>query len=254
MAITCKDICELKSCEKLVHLTGPDDREISWPYIKTMDTLKEWLHGDEIVFVLEKSTENEDVDIINEKIKKLLQEGKSANVSAIVLMSDYIVSKMISKEVLKTAQRYQIGLFKMPFKNKLVDISRDISKLIIEDKIKNKKFDSDRNQSIIELLAKDSDKERVLNYCFMKLQPLENSDKVKNSQLIYTLYVYLNCNSDMTKAAEKLFIHRNTMIQRIKRISYLLDEDISNYLVKNEYINIFHVLAMYGFQIDERWR
>lgn len=254
MAITCKDICELKSCEKIKHLAGPDDREISWPYIKTVDTLKEWLHGDEIVFVLENGNEYKDVEEANLNVIKLLKEGRLAKVAAIVIMSDFILRKMLSAEVIKMANDYQIGLFKMPFKNKLIDIGREISKLIIEDNIKNKKFDTDRSKSIIELLAGECDKERILNYCFMKLQPLENSDKVKNSQLIYTLYIYLNCNGDMTKAAGKLFIHRNTMIQRVKRISYLLDEDISDFAVKNEFMNIFNILNIFGFSIAEKWR
>lgn len=252
MAITCKDICELKSCEKLKHLTGPDDREISWPYIKTMDTLKEWLHGNEIVFVLEDGQEYEDVSQINEGIIKLLNEGNNAKVSAIVIMSDVISRNMISADVMKLANKFQIGLFKMPFRNKLVDISKEISKLIIEDNIKNKKFSDEMSEGIIELLVSNCDRERILNYCFKKLQPLENYDKVKNSQLVYTLYVFLNCNGDMTKAASELFIHRNTMIQRIKRISYLLEDNIGEFTVRNEFMNIFHILKMYGFTVDEK--
>ncbi len=48
-----------------------------------------------------------------------------------------------------------------------------------------------------------------------------------SSQISYvdTLKIYLDNNMNLSKTAEKLFVHRTTLIERIKRIEALLDMD-----------------------------
>jgi len=47
---------------------------------------------------------------------------------------------------------------------------------------------------------------------------LSNYDKRKNSQLLLTLYVYLESERSLTVTANNLFIHRNTLLHRLSRI------------------------------------
>lgn len=60
------------------------------------------------------------------------------------------------------------------------------------------------------------------------LKPLDNYDKSTGSDLSYTLYKYLECGQNIAKVAKELFIHRNTMIYRLKQISEIIDFDCKN--------------------------
>jgi len=58
---------------------------------------------------------------------------------------------------------------------------------------------------------------------------IENDNKNKDISFIQILETYLNENCNITVAAEKLFLHRNTLKYRIKKIEELLDCDLHNF-------------------------
>lgn len=57
------------------------------------------------------------------------------------------------------------------------------------------------------------------------LGPLITHDEVHGSQLVHTLRVYLNTNLSKQEAAEKLFIHRQTLYHRLEKISECLGDE-----------------------------
>jgi DNA-binding PucR family transcriptional regulator len=80
----------------------------------------------------------------------------------------------------------------------------------------------------------------------MKLQPLKEADKVLKTEYIKTLKCYLNCNNDLLHTSEHMYIHRNTMNNRMRKISSLLNCNINAADVSNEFYNIFKVIDYYG--------
>ncbi len=56
-----------------------------------------------------------------------------------------------------------------------------------------------------------------------------NDDKNKDSNLLQILEMYLNENCNITVTAEKLFLHRNTLKYKIKKIEELLNCDLHNF-------------------------
>ncbi|MDO5292057.1 MAG: PucR family transcriptional regulator ligand-binding domain-containing protein [bacterium] len=60
-------------------------------------------------------------------------------------------------------------------------------------------------------------------------------DEKNKSELVHTLEVYLQTGSNISRATELLFVHRNTVKQRIKRIGELLEKDLSD---SNEVFNL----------------
>jgi sugar diacid utilization regulator len=66
------------------------------------------------------------------------------------------------------------------------------------------------------------------NYYLDILGPISNSEN-KESNLIEILETYLNENCNITVTAEKLFIHRNTLKYKIKKIEELLKCDLHNF-------------------------
>ena len=57
---------------------------------------------------------------------------------------------------------------------------------------------------------------------------LAEYDKEKNAELVKTLDIYLECESNLSKASDLLFLHRSSLLKRLKKIEMLLHEDLSN--------------------------
>jgi len=67
-------------------------------------------------------------------------------------------------------------------------------------------------------------------------------DRRKGTDLLDTLETYLECAGNLTKTSERLFVHRNTLIQRLDRLQSLCDIDIqdrSNWLTLQVAIKVF---------------
>lgn len=243
MAVTCRDIMELKTCERLRLIGGMDglDHVVTWPFIKNMDTISEWIHGGELVFVIGARE-----DISERGLLALMAEADRNKIAGVVMLigEDYI--KTVPRSVIRFANEHAIPLFKMPFRLKLIDITQEISRFLLEDKMKNKEQDIDGETSVLEMLLNGRSKEEVLSHCFRKIQPLEEADRITKSEYVQTLKCYLECQNDLLHAAQKMYIHRNTMINRMKKINALLNVDVNDVKVRNEYWNVFRVLEYYG--------
>jgi sugar diacid utilization regulator len=57
---------------------------------------------------------------------------------------------------------------------------------------------------------------------------IDNYDRRKNTDLLDTLETYLECAGNLTKTSERLFVHRNTLIQRLERLQSLCDIDLQD--------------------------
>ncbi|ADY55314.1 transcriptional regulator, CdaR [Syntrophobotulus glycolicus DSM 8271] len=92
-------------------------------------------------------------------------------------------------------------------------------------------------------MISDPKLEQYYNYT---LSTLINYDKANNSQLFKTLRVYLEENQNAVTTAEKLFIHRNTLRNRLVKIEELTRKSLSCLEDRFDLC-----LAMY---IDDIWR
>lgn len=243
MAVTCKDIMNLEICSKLKLCGGAQglDRIVTWPYIKNMDTISEWIHGGELIFVIGAKE-----DVSEGGLLHLMDEAVKNEIAGVVMLCGEDYMKSIPKSVIKYANEYAIPLFKMPFRLKLIDITREISDYIVCDRERNKEHVNFAEQSILNLLLNDSSKEELLAYCRLKLQPLIEADKVLKSEYVLTLKQYLDHDNSLIKTAQAMFIHRNTLVNRMKKIDGLLLTDMNENEVQNEYYNIYKVLQYFG--------
>lgn len=88
-----------------------------------------------------------------------------------------------------------------------------------------KRIYSYHQTGIYEYLIKLSQDSSMEEYVQQVLGPL---DKEGDPELMETLAVYLQENGNASKAAEKLFIHRRTMTNRLLKIKTLLNMDLDN--------------------------
>ncbi len=74
------------------------------------------------------------------------------------------------------------------------------------------------------------------------VKPLVDFDKEHHSDLVQTLFIYYQCNFNASIAAKKLFIHRNTFLNRIHKIENILHLHTDNF---NHLFSIYHGLCIY---------
>lgn len=243
MAVTFKEVLELSICKKLKLLGGKDglNRVITWPFIKNMDTISEWIHGGELVFVIGAKE-----DISENGLLNLMKEAIANDIAGVVMLCSDEYLKKVPKSVIRFADEHSMPLFKMPFIIKLIDITKEISKLITMDGEYGSVQLDNLDQGILRFMLGNADKNELIAYCRLKLQPLMVSDSIRKTDYVRTFHYYLEANNDLLKASRNLYIHRNTMINRLRNISALLDAEINSLSVRNEFYNIYQVMKYHG--------
>lgn len=73
------------------------------------------------------------------------------------------------------------------------------------------------------------------------LDPLLQEEGRSQIPLLDTLEAYLTCNGNVAQAAVKLYIHRNTLLNRLEVIEQLLGHDLKDAYVRN---NLFNSLLL----------
>ncbi|AZT89502.1 PucR family transcriptional regulator [Caldicellulosiruptor changbaiensis] len=71
-------------------------------------------------------------------------------------------------------------------------------------------------------------KEKLEEFCKQMLGPLKKYDEENQTELLKTLEVFLDENCNMVHSAKKMFIHRSTLMYRLKKIEEILGIEISN--------------------------
>lgn len=77
-------------------------------------------------------------------------------------------------------------------------------------------------------LLNNYDKNLCSNLKYNILKPLIDFDFNSNTKLVHTLEVYFACNCNASNATKVLYLHRNTMLNRLEKIKELLHTDFSN--------------------------
>ena len=74
-------------------------------------------------------------------------------------------------------------------------------------------------------------------------------DRRKGTDLLDTLETYLECAGNLTKTSNRLFVHRNTLIQRLERLQSLCEIDLqerSNWLTLQVAIKVYKLRSNIG--------
>jgi len=63
------------------------------------------------------------------------------------------------------------------------------------------------------------------------IEPLQEHDMTRRSDLVLTLKTYFAAGGNASEAADRLFLHRNSMLYRLERIQKLTGLDLKDYRV-----------------------
>lgn len=233
----------LESCREIRLLAGAEGlgREVSWPYVKNMNTISEWIHGSELVFVIGYRE-----DVSEKGLLGLLDEAVRCGIAGLVLLYGREYIKCVPKSVKAYAEKKSLPLFRMPFMLKLIDITREISEYIIHDKEVNQAYGFSAQTTVLEDVLEQRPKEEVIARCRLKLQPLMEADKVLRTELVKTLKAYLDHGNELVSTAADMYIHRNTLVNRMKKINELLGVNVNDPEQRYEFGTVYRILEYYG--------
>ena len=80
---------------------------------------------------------------------------------------------------------------------------------------------------VYQLILRLEDRETLLVFADHMLGPLLDYDERNRADLIKTLEAFFACHGNLSKTAEKLIVHRNTLLYRMNRISEIADMDLN---------------------------
>lgn len=92
------------------------------------------------------------------------------------------------------------------------------------------------DQAIYDLLEKVGENQELTNFCHPALLKLAGYDQEHQTEYLNNLYVYIINMGNLVASAEALFIHRNTLSYRLKKIEEIINYDIHN---RDHFINLF---------------
>jgi len=77
-----------------------------------------------------------------------------------------------------------------------------------------------------------------------QIESIASYDQRKGADLLTTLETYLECAGNLTRTSERLFVHRNTLIQRLERLQSLCTVELqerSNWLTLQVAIKVYRL-------------
>jgi DNA-binding PucR family transcriptional regulator len=80
----------------------------------------------------------------------------------------------------------------------------------------------------IESLLRDLAEDSALEPFRALIEPLQEHDRTRRSDLVLTLKTYFAAGGNASEAADRLFLHRNSMLYRLERIQKLTGLDLRN--------------------------
>ena len=105
----------------------------------------------------------------------------------------------------------------------------------------NKKVLSASSMGIYKYMFNSGNHEEILNYCNEKLKNLEMYDNANGSFLIDTLVNYYMCGFNVGKTAEMMYVHRNSLQYRLKKIEEILEINLDDSM---EYLDLVNCILV----------
>ena len=97
-----------------------------------------------------------------------------------------------------------------------------------------------------DVLEKYGGREQRLAICHSAIFTLLEHDRDKKMNLLPTLKVFVECLGDTAQAAERLFLHRNSLYYRLKQITALTGIDLSDERVRSHIMLSIRILEVNG--------
>lgn len=109
---------------------------------------------------------------------------------------------------------------------------------------RNKKVISASVMGLYKFMFNSGNQGEIFEYCTEKLRPLEEYDHANGTELIETCWAYYLNGFSIAATADDMFIHRNTLQYRLKKIEELVSFSLDDYVEFLDLINCIYVKRM----------
>lgn len=225
---------------------GYDPNENYYSFVISLEnlndiTIRNGVHNTEKMVRIKQKVEQIVVNVLSQKKRSSIEITEDSSIILMVpedncnLYKDSIVEiaqelvRSINVEVKKLNVNIGIGgLWNKlsEFKNSVNDARRVLKILKNNEMINCVKYYEDIG--IYKLFFEINNQSEMQKFYINTLKDLIEYDKKNSTELVETLEVYIEEDRNLNKTSERLFIHKNTLKYRIKRI-----EDISKCDLKN---------------------
>jgi DNA-binding PucR family transcriptional regulator len=108
----------------------------------------------------------------------------------------------------------------------------------------HKKVLSVSTMGIYKYMFHGDNQREILDYCNNKLDKIIKYDNANGTFLEETLLTYYMNGFNTVRAAEALYIHRNSLLHRLEKIEELLDIKLTDYM---EYLDLINSILVKRF-------
>lgn len=131
MSVCCYDLLSLKYFQNIKLVAGNKGlyRHVTWPFICTTPTVSQWLHGGELLFITGAGIPTDDTSL-----ETLMKDCIAKELTGIVIVTGNQYIQTISPNLIDLAEKSDFPLFEMSWNIKLIDVTQEISELIMENK------------------------------------------------------------------------------------------------------------------------
>lgn len=112
---------------------------------------------------------------------------------------------------------------------------------------KNKKVLSASTMGIYKYMFNSGNQEQIYSYCNRRLHKLEEYDHSNGTFLQDTLVEYYMHGFNISRTAEALYIHRNSLQYRLNKIAELLNVELDDYM---EYLDLINCILVKRFMFN----
>ena len=171
-----------------------------------------FMEKDRIVMVLSDSSEEEAAAILEEVMERLKELKREEEVLFAAVGSN-------ARSIRNLWESYHMA-------KKITDLSKAEH---WEQQVR-----SYGNMGIHSLLFHIDSSECMEEFYAKTIKPLHEYDMNNNTNLVEVLECYLKTNGSLQDTAEELFVHRNTINYRLKKMEAILGKDLTRFEVRNE--------------------
>lgn len=214
------DICDWLIGENDTKFYSPILDERMELFLKRASLVVEQRKSDAIVFVEKGRLVIVFGDITAEEVSNIIEEIR-VQLERLMRDTETIFAGVgsVSHGIRNLWESYQMA-------KRIIDISK------IEKN--ERQTESYQDMGILSLLFHIDSVECMGEFYDKTIKPLVEYDTDNGSNLVEVLECYLKSNGSLNETAEELFVHRNTINYRIKKIESILGVDLTKFEVRNE--------------------
>lgn len=122
MYVKCYELMKLPVFKNIHLAAGASglNRLVSWPYVSTTPSLRGWIRGGELVFIVN-----------NDDLTQVLEEAVLYHVAGVVVLKNDANRSCLNDDLIDFANLEGLPLFEMDYDMKLVDVTREVGAFLM---------------------------------------------------------------------------------------------------------------------------